>query len=556
MSITDIGNLFTFCGGLGMFLYGMRRMSEGIQKSAGSKMRQLMGILTNNRLVAVLVGAVITAILQSSGATTVMVVGFVNAGIMTLTQAVGIIMGANIGICITAWIVSLGQLGDSFKAMSPDLYAPLLIGIGSFLLMYSKKQIKQMSGEIIVGLGLLFLGLSFMKNSARPYIDLPIFIKAFEAFGSLPILGILAGAIATAIMQSSSAFIGILQTIAVAGGAVTSSSAIFISMGSNIGSCFTTIISSIGASKNAKRVAAMHLIFNMVSAVIFGAVFFIYFQFNQKMAVSTIDSVGISLFYTMFNITCTVLLFPFANFFVKLSAALLPDEQQKRAQLDVETEAYRHLDKRMLETPTFAVESALKEVVHMGQVTLENTKLAIEALKDKNEEKILEVYKNEKTINNLENILTEYLGKINNLSLTEQQHLIINNLFYTISDIERIGDHTENIAEQAEYMIKNNISFSSTGKEDILVIAQKAIYAFSNSIECRNTNSKEALRKVIHLEDEVDMLEEELRDKHIARLSNCQCNSSSGVVFLDILSNLERIADHAYNIAGYVKDEM
>lgn len=236
MTITDVGNLFMFAGGLGMFLYGMHSMSGGIQKTAGNKMKELLGILTSNHFMAVVVGALVTAIIQSSGATTVMVVGFVNAGIMTLTQAVGVIMGANIGTCITAWIVSLGQLGDAFKAFSPSLYAPLLVGIGAFLIMFSKKAKKQTVGEILVGLGLLFIGLDFMGDAAGDYLHLPIFTRAFELFGSNPILGILIGVIVTAIMQSSSAAVGVLQTLAAAGGVVTASSAMYISLGSNIGS--------------------------------------------------------------------------------------------------------------------------------------------------------------------------------------------------------------------------------------------------------------------------------------------------------------------------------
>ena len=241
MSINDIENLFLFAGGLGMFLYGMHSMSDGIQKSTGSKMRELLGILTNNRFMAVIVGALITAIIQSSGATTVMVVGFVNAGIMTLGQAIGVIMGANIGTCITSWIVSLGQLGDTFKAVSPSLYAPLLVGIGAFMIMFAKKGKKKTIGEIIIGLGLLFIGLDFMKNSAADYTDLPIFTNAFALFGSNPFLGIAIGALVTGIMQSSSASVGILQTLAATGGVVTTASAVYISLGSNIGSCFTAV---------------------------------------------------------------------------------------------------------------------------------------------------------------------------------------------------------------------------------------------------------------------------------------------------------------------------
>lgn len=560
MSIADVSNLFTFCGGLGMFLYGMHVMSDGIQRSAGEKMKNLLGILTNNRLTAVLVGALITAIIQSSGATTVMVVGFVNAGLMTLTQAVGVIMGANIGTCITAWIVSMESLGDAFKAMSPTLYAPLIICIGAFLIMFSKKNGRKDVGNILIGLGLLFLGLDFMKNGAGEYTDLPIFTTAFQLFSANPILGIAIGMIVTAIMQSSSAAVGILQMLASTGGVVTAASAIYISLGSNIGSCVTALLSSMGTTRNAKRTAVMHLTFNIVGTILFGTVLYIVFLFNQTLRVAPISSVGISIFHTVFNIICTILLFPFANVLVKISDIVVPKKEeameQKQDSNSEENAALRHLDKRILESPAFAVEAASREVVHMGEITLQNTRLALEAITTQEMDMVQKVYENEKTINNLEKMLTEYLVKVNNLSLTDHQHLIVSNLFYTVNDIERVGDHTENIAEQVEYMINNQIHFSETGKKDIQDIGNTAAKAFAYSIECREKNSKEALRKVINLEDDVDTLEEDLRAKHIQRLSAGECDPSSGVVFLDIIGNLERISDHATNIVGYVRDEL
>lgn len=555
--IDHASNIFTFCGGLGMFLYGMHVMSDGIQRSAGDRMRQLLGILTNNRVLAILVGALITAIIQSSGATTVMVVGFVNAGLMGLGQAVGVIMGANIGTCITAWIVSMESLGDAFKAMSPSLYAPLLIGIGAFFTMFAKKQGKKLAGQILVGLGLLFLGLDFMKNGVSIYTELPIFTHAFRLFGENPILGIAIGALVTALMQSSSASVGILQMLASTGGVVTTASAVYISLGSNIGSCVTALISSAGTPRNAKRAAVIHLSFNVIGTILFGLGGFVVFHIFRAVGQAPINSVGISIFHTIFNITCTILLFPFADLLVKLSGKLVPEKKEALPETDSEeSAAYRHLDDRILESPAFAVESVLKEVVHMGSITLDNARLAMESIYDRDPEKIKKVFENEKTINNLEKILTEYLVKINNLSLAEDQHLMISNLFYTIDDIERVGDHTENIAEKAEYMLHNEISFSSMGIDDLKAIAQKAIGAFEHAMACRETNSRDHLRKVISLEDDVDMLEEEFRDKHIARLSSRACDTSSGVVFLEIMGDLERISDHAMNIAGYVKDEM
>ena len=276
MSISDVSNVFGFLGGLGMFLYGMNIMADGMQKTAGSKMSSFLGMLTNNRLLAVALGALITAIIQSSGATTVMVVGFVSAGVLNLTQAVGVIMGANIGTTITAWIVSMSQLGDAFEVMKPSFYAPAIIGIGALLLVFAKGQKKKTAGEICIGLGLLFIGLDFMSGSISPYTDAPIFAKAFEVLGGNPFLGMIIGALVTALLQSSSASVGILQTLAM-NGIVTTNAAIYITLGQNIGSCVTAMLSSIGGSRIAKRAAVIHLTFNVIGAILVGTLGFVFF---------------------------------------------------------------------------------------------------------------------------------------------------------------------------------------------------------------------------------------------------------------------------------------
>lgn len=552
--IENVKAIFQFMGGLGMFLYGMHIMADGLQKTAGGKMKKLLGFLTNNRLMAVLVGALITAIIQSSGATTVMVVGFVNAGILTLTQAVGVIMGANIGTTITAWIVSMSQLGDAFEVMKPAFYAPLLIGIGALMLLFCKKQKKILIGEILIGVALLFIGLEFMSESIAPFTNFPVFADAFRVLGNNPILGILVGAVVTMLLQSSSASVGILQTLAM-NGVVTTNAAVFITLGQNIGSCFTALLSSAGAEKNAKRAAVIHLSFNIIGAGLFGIITFIVFQFHKSLAASTINSVEISIFHTIFNITNTLLLFPFANQLVKLSGFIIKDNAEEDV-LAEEVLVERHLDVRLLETPSAGVEAVIEEVVHMGRVTLQNSIDAVDSVMTRDKKLAEKVFKTEDTINNLEKMLTEYLVKINNLSLTEEQKLIINNLFYTISDIERVGDHAENIAEMAVYLMEHEVVFSDTAIADLEEVGGRVVESFAYSIEARETNSIEAVRKVSQYEDMVDTLEEELREKHIARLSNNQCKASAGVVFLDIVSNLERMSDHAYNIAGYVKDEM
>lgn len=555
MSVNDISSLFSFIGGLGMFLYGMNIMADGMQKTAGSKMSQFLGMLTNNRLMAVLLGALITAIIQSSGATTVMVVGFVSAGVLNLTQAVGVIMGANIGTTITAWIVSMSQLGDAFAVFQPAFFAPLLIGIGAIFMLFGKKQKMKTAGEILVGLGLLFMGLEFMSSSISPYTDAPVFSEAFRLLGSNPILGMIIGALVTALLQSSSASVGILQTLAM-NGVVTTNAAIFITLGQNIGSCVTAMISSIGGSRTAKRAAVIHLTFNMMGAVIFGVISFVLFSLYPVLAAHNITSVQISIFHTIFNLTNTALLFPFANQLVKLSGIFVPEDKKEPVATDEESETMKHLDERIFESPAFALETAAMEVVHMGQITMENVRRAMDAVLTKNADEVEDVYKTEQTINNMEKMLTEYLVKINNLSLTERQKLIVNDLFYSINDIERVGDHAENLAEQAEYMVQHNISFSETGESDLHVICETAFNSFQHSIEARRKGDMDDVRKVSQYEDEVDTLEEELREKHIERLSAGKCDPSAGVVFLDLISNLERISDHAYNLAGYVKDEI
>ncbi|MEW4414575.1 Na/Pi cotransporter family protein [Clostridium sp. AN503] len=556
MSINDISNAFGFLGGLGMFLYGMNIMADGMQKTAGSKMSSFLGMLTNNRLLAIALGALITAIIQSSGATTVMVVGFVSAGVLNLTQAVGVIMGANIGTTITAWIVSMSQLGDAFEIMKPGFYAPCIIGIGALLLVFAKSQKKKTVGEIMIGLGLLFIGLDFMSGSISPYTDAPIFAKAFEVLGGNPLLGMLIGALVTALLQSSSASVGILQTLAM-NGIVTTNAAIYITLGQNIGSCVTAMLSSMGGSRTAKRAAVMHLTFNIIGAVLFGTLGFVLFALRPAFAASNISAVQISIFHTVFNLSMTTLLFPFANQLVKLSGLVVKEKPETVPVEDEETAAtFKHLDERIFESPAFAVETAALEVVHMGQITLDNVKRALDAILTENLEEVETVYKTEKTIDNMEKMLTEYLIKVDNLSLTEKQKKVVNNLFYSVSDIERIGDHAENLAEQAEYMVEHHLDFSETGFDDLKSIGASVIKSFQYAIDARQTGNMDSVRKVSQYEDDVDSQEEELREKHIERLSNGVCKPSAGVVFLDIISNLERVSDHAYNLAGYVKDEM
>lgn len=549
MRLEEVSLLFQFVGGLGMFLYGMNIMADGLQKSAGDRMKQLLGYLTNNRFVAILVGTLVTAIIQSSSATTVMVVGFVNAGLLTLGQAVGVIMGANIGTTVTSWLVSMSDWGDALK---PEFFAPLLVGIGAGILMFCKSRKKKDFGEILVGFGLLFIGLSFMSGSIEPYSDAPIFSQAFAILGKNPILGIIAGCVVTGIIQSSSASVGILQVLA-ANGVVNWSSAIFITLGQNIGTCVTAMLSSAGAHKTAKRAAVIHLLFNTIGAVVFGIIMFIIFQIWSGFASSSISSTQISIFHTIFNISNTLILFPFANGLVKLSGLIIKDDSEEVVK---EKGVVTHLDDRILESPSFALETVEKEVVSMGHLVQETANMSIEAVKNGNQELIHKVLENEKTINQLEKSLTEYLVKVNNTSLSDKQHLVVKNLLYTISDLERIGDHAENIVELAQTMVNDQIHFSASALEELQIISTKVKNAIKCSIEAREYGDMSKVRLVFDYEDSVDALEEEMREAHIRRLSSNQCKAESGVVFLDIISNLERMADHTVNIVGYVKDEM
>lgn len=556
MSLTDISNLFLFAGGIGMFLYGMNCMADGMQKTAGGKMQKLLGLLTSNRLVAIAVGALVTALIQSSGATTVMVVGFVNAGILSLTQAVGVIMGANIGTTITAWVVSMGQLGDAATVLNPSFYAPMLIGIGAFVGLFAKKDRSKLIGEIVVGIGLLFMGLDFMSDSIKPYTQMPIFSRAFELFGANPFLGVLVGIIVTAVLQSSSASVGILQTLAM-NGVVTTNAAIYITLGQNIGSCVTALISSIGTNRTAKRASCMHLLFNLAGALLFGVIAFLTFMIKPQFAGHNITSVEISIFHTMFNITCTLLFAPFANFFVNASGWIVPgSDGTPEGEEDENGFSQPHIDDRILESPSFAVETGLKEVLSMGKLSAENISRAIDAVINDDLELADKVFKMEEQVDYLEKTLTGYLAKVNNLALNEKQHQLVNNLFHCIIDVERVSDHAENLAEIARFKVEHQIHFSEEGVEELKDICDMVKECFNSALEARTSKSLMMIRKVTKLEDAVDTLEEELRDKHIQRLSNEKCSPENGVVFLDILSNVERVSDHANNIVACVMDEI
>ncbi len=560
MSISDVGMLFKFIGGIGFFLYGMHIMADGLQKAAGSRMKSMLGFFTKNRFVAVVMGALITALLQSSTATTVMTVGFVNAGMLTLKQAVGVIMGANIGTTFTAWLVSLSELGMSFK---PEFIAPLFVGLGAFGVLFSKSEQKKKIGEIIVGFGVLFIGFGFMSEAIAPYKNAQIFYDTFSVLGNNPILAILAGIVVTAIMHSSAASVGILQTLAM-NGIVTWQSAVFITLGQNIGTCITAVYSGAGASTNAKRASILHLLFNVFGAIWCGILAYVIFRFRADIALKTISSVDISIFHTVFNTSNTLILFPLAGVMVRISEKLirektvLPTEDETIESAKIE-EVRRHLDRRILKNPSFAIETGVQQVLAMADIARENFYLALEAFNETEKEpakaKEKQVVRMENTINELEKMLTEFLVDVDNLSLTEEQHDKVKTLFYMIIDAERIGDHSENIAELAKKKRKEKITFSDKSVKDLEKMIKATTETLDGAIASYKKDDKAMASIAKQCEEQVDELEKKLRDKHISRLSKGKCEPTAGVLFLDLLVNLERVADHADNIAGYVLGE-
>ncbi|MDU6854759.1 MAG: Na/Pi cotransporter family protein [Clostridiales bacterium] len=541
----DIG--LSFIGGLGLFLFGMEYMGEGLQKAAGPKMKKLLSILTSNRLLGVLVGAGVTALIQSSSATTVMVVGFVNASLMSLKQAVGVIMGANIGTTITAWIVSLGEWTSFLK---PSVLAPLCIAVGIALIMFAKKQGAKHTGIILFGFGTLFLGLDMMSDAAKPLRELEAVKNMFVVLGSNPILGILAGAGVTAIIQSSSASVGILQALALAG-LVPWNPAIYIILGQNIGTCITAILSSIGANINAKRAAAIHFIFNFLGSVIFGILAIVIFTFIAPgLGSQMIDVTQISIVHTIFNVVNTLLLFPFAGSLVYLAEHLVKGKNE------VKPGELQHLDERLFETPSFAVENAVKEVVRMGEIAKNNMEVAMQALFEKNRDKVQEVFDTEREINELQNGINQYLVKLSNISLTEKESLRVTNLFHIVSDIERIGDHADNIAELATTMIEDDSKFSDEARKELTRINEMGIQCLETALKAYEVTDDRLAKKAMVLEDHVDKLESNMRTNHIKRLVQKVCEPMAGIAFLDTLNNIERISDHASNIAQVVLEEI
>lgn len=544
MNYLDI--IIPFVGGLGMFIYGMQIMAQGLENAAGSKMKSLLEVLTKNKLMGVLLGAGITAVIQSSSATTVMVVGFVNASIMNLTQAMGVIMGANIGTTVTGWLVSSVEWAEF---LSPARLAPIAVMAGVILMLVGKRRSSKEIASIIVGFGLLFIGITTMSSAVEPLQNSESFTNLFVTLGKNPLLGILAGTLVTAIIQSSSASVGILQSLAAAG-LVPFSAAIYIIMGQNIGTCVTAILSSLGAKRTAKTAALMHLLFNIIGTIIFSTLAIIYFQvFEPVWANGLITQTEISVVHTAFNICTTVLLFPVSDWIIKLAKKIGRVEEAEQDESQVQ------LDERVLQTPGLALQSTVNEVARMGQIVEDSLMTAKNVLFTLKESDIKFLKEEEATVDRLSAGITNYAIKLGALQISEKEHQDIAHLLQIISDMERISDYCENISEFAETLYEKKTSFSEIGTEQIREMMEVCADSYRYALKAFVDKDRAMALKVIEKETQADNLELSLRSKHIKRLANNQCQAEAGVVYLDTLVCLERISDHARNIAEEVLEQ-
>lgn len=538
-----IAIIMPLLGGLGLFLYGMTVMSEGLEKSAGNKLEKIIEKLSGNIFKGVLMGTLVTVVIQSSSATTVMVVGFVNAGIMNLTQAIGVIMGANIGTTITAQLVSINL----------TMLAPIAIALGVGIKLFSKKNKTVVIGEIILGFGILFLGMELMKDALSPLKEYEGFKSMIASIGAGSFLSTLKGfAIGlgvTAIVQSSSATTGIMVALA-STGALPIEAAFPMLLGTNVGTCVTALLSSISANRTAKRAAVMHLMFNVIGTLIF--ILFLS-TITVKLVTASSDDPARQLAnaHTLFNVVNTILLLPFASLIVKSVGFIIPVTAEEK---EATTFGIKYLDERILETPTIAMGQVVKEVLHMGNVAKMSLESAIKAIKENDQKSIEKTFKIEKTVNSLEREISEYLVKLSNAPLDHEDRMVIDGLFSTINDIERVGDHADNIAELALYKIDNNVTFSEKAILELDEMVARVMESYELALESLKSKNRYIAQKVIEIEGVVDEMEKRLRKKHITRLNEGRCETSSGIIFLDMLSNLERISDHSSNIALAVLD--
>lgn len=544
----DIFNVLSMVGGLALFLYGMSIMGDGLSTMAGGKLEKILEKLTNKKIFAVLLGAGVTAIIQSSSATTVMVVGFVNSGIMKLNQVVGIIMGANVGTTVTSWILSLTSIsGDSIliKLLKPSSFSPIFAAVGIILVMTSGAESKKKDiGGIFLGFAILMFGMETMSASVAGLANNQSFTSMMTAFSN-PILGMLIGAVLTAIIQSSSASVGILQALCITG-AVPYAVALPIIMGQNIGTCVTSIISSVGASKNARRAAMIHLYFNLVGTVLFMVVFysinvFVDFTFLGESA----NAAGIAVIHSLFNIGATIILYPFSNMLVKLATITIPDgEKEEKSMGEV-----LDIDERFLEKPAFAMELCRGKVHQMAKLTNKAINLATDVLILYDEKKVNEVIEIESMIDKYEDVLGSYLVKLSSKNISTADSKSMSIILHSISDFERISDHAMEIVKAAEKINSKEMEFTSKAKLEIKTLCKAVKDVCDLTIDCFCKNDNIKAKHVEPLEEVIDTLSKKIKKNHIKRLKKGKCTIKMGIILEDILADLERISDHCSNVA-------
>lgn len=545
----DFFSILTMLGGLALFLYGMQVMGDGLAKVSGGKLEKILENLTSSKLKAVLLGLGVTAVIQSSSATTVMVVGFVNSGIMKLTQAVGIIMGANIGTTVTAWILSLAGIESSnffISLLKPSSFAPILALIGIVLLMFTKSSRKKDIGVILVGFAVLMFGMETMSGAVKPLADVPEFTNLLLAFSN-PVAGVLAGTILTAIIQSSSASVGILQALCVTG-AVPYSAAFPIIMGQNIGTCVTALLSAIGANKNAKRAAMIHLYFNMLGTVIFLGVFYllnpvVHFPFMEAMATPA----AIAVTHSIFNVTATLIWLPFSNVLVKLACLTIRDSEQD-VEAAKEDREFLILESRFLEKPAFAVEQGRTAARRMAEDSRKALTASFGLLNQYSGEAAKKIDKLEGKVDRYEDELGTYLVQLNNKDLSENDSHSVSIMLHCIGDFERISDHAVNIKESAEELHEKGLSFSSEAKKELTVVTGAVNRIVETALRIFDEQDITRAIEIEAMEELIDELTKEMKRRHINRLRSGECTIEMGFILSDLITSMERIADHCSNI--------
>ena len=537
-----IFNVFSLLGGLALFLFGMDIMGKALEKQAGGQLQKILSKLTDNPLKGFFLGLCVTAVIQSSSATTVMVVGFVNSGIMELHQAIGVIMGSNVGTTVTSWILSLSGLqGDSvlIKMLKPTSFSPLLAFIGILLYM-CKSEKKKGIGTILIGFAVLMTGMTTMSNAVLPLQNEAWFTSLFTRFSN-PLLGVLVGALVTGIIQSSSASVGILQALS-ATGVITYGSAIPIIMGQNIGTCVTALISSVGANKNARRAAMVHLYFNIIGVTLFLAVFYganllLDFAFVNE----TVTAWGIAVVHSIFNLTATAVLLPFANGLEKLAILTIPD--------DAEKESFALLDERLLNTPAVAVERARAATADMAELARVGVVQAMSLTHKWDDSLAQKVREEEEKVDKYEDALGTYLVKLSSREMSHADSQSVNTLLHTISDFERISDHSVNVLSSAEEIHAKSIEFSKDAQEELQVLEGAVQDVLSRTTDAFRKGDLHMAGKVEPLETVVDELVRAIKARHVARLQTGSCSIEYGFVLEDLLTNYERVCDHCSNVA-------